>query len=173
MTIQLISTAILIIFVSGCVGQQKPQHNKSDSITSISSGGALLLGFNRNDDYQIDQNEFEAGRTFAFNSADLNSDGAINISEFRSWHAQAIGARGALPNMVYFDRNLNDQISQEEFYRGLDRLFFDLDENQDYIVSYDEVITMVSAPTMRPRGGRRPPEAGGQGRRDRPGQVGF
>lgn len=173
MKLKLTAAVIVSILVTGCAsnnGKHNPQGR--ESITSLLPGGTLLIGFNRNDDYVIDRTEFAEGRVKAFEAADRNGNGAINLTEFRSWQPKATGSISALPNLVYFDRNFNDQITQTEFDVGMEKLFHDADHNKDNKLSYQELVTMVSPPQAKKgksgSGGR----GGGSGKGQRGGGKG-
>lgn len=163
MKISTIFFALAVVCISGCASN-KPAKSDGKSIVSLSPGGVLLIGFNRNDDYVIDRSEFSLGRVGAFNNADRNSDGVINSSEFRAWQPKAVGSQSALPNLVYFDRNFNDRITHKEFEVGLEKMFNDADKNSDNEVSYQELVTIVSPPEARQRQGRGG-RGSGEGRR--------
>jgi hypothetical protein len=136
-------------------------------------GGALLIGFNRNDDYVIDEAEFTEGRVNAFKKADLDGDGVINLSEFRFWQPKATGSRSALPNLVHFDRNFNDRVTQSEFDVGLEKLFHGADQNEDSKVSYQELVVIVSPPEARKGKSSSGGRGGGSKRGKRGGSQNF
>ncbi len=168
------AVVIVIIFITGCAsknGKRIPQGQ--EPVTSLLPGGALLIGFNRNDDYVIDEAELAEGRVNAFKAADLDGNGVISLSEFRFWQPKATGSRSALPNLVYFDRNFNDRITQSEFDVGLNKLFHDADKNEDSKVSYQELVTIVSPPEARKGGSRSGERGGGSGRGKRGGSQNF
>ena len=147
-----ITTVLTTFLLAGCASQRhKTQSDQNELITSILPGATLLIGFNRNEDYQIDKNEFISGRQSSFENADLNSNGVINPSEFRAWHAKAIGVRGALPNFYHFDRNFNDLITRSEFNSGLDRLFASADKNNDEVIGFYELVSLKVPPVQRSR----------------------
>ena len=138
-------TILLAALVTGCAGNKRnPPRDRA--ITSLLPGGALLIGFNRNDDYMIDEVEFIEGRAEAFKQADINANDVISLSEFRSWQPKATGSITALPDLVYFDQNFNDEVTKSEFDAGFEKMFRVADENKDNQVSYDELITIVVPP---------------------------
>ena len=144
---KLTAAVIIGILITGCASKSsKSFPSGKESITSLMPGGTLLVGFNRNDDYEIDMTELSQGKESAFKRADLNVDGVINMSEFRYWQPKATGSISALPNLVFFDRNFNDQITQNEFEVGLEKLFHDADKNKDDKVSYEELVIIVASP---------------------------
>ena len=155
MKLKLTVALSVTILITGCASKSSNSlPSGKDSITSLLPGGTLLVGFNRNDDYEIDKAEFSQGKVNAFKKADLNVDGVINMPEFRYWQPKATGSISALPNLVFFDRNFNDQITQKEFELGLEKLFRDADKNRDDKVSYEELVTIVASPeTRRGKGG--------------------
>lgn len=154
----IIGTVFSALFLTGCTGHgSKKSSSESELITSILPGATLLIGFNRNEDYEIDRDELDSGKHSSFENADLNSNGVVNLSEFRNWHAKAIGARGALPNFYHFDKDYNDRITRSEFDVGLERLFKAADKNKDKIVGFQELVSIKSPPEPRGRnntGGR-------------------
>jgi hypothetical protein len=168
------AVVIVIIFITGCAsnnGKRIPQGQ--ESVTSLLLGGALLIGFNRNDDYVIDEAELAEGRVSAFKQADLDGNRVIGLSEFRFWQPKATGSPSALPNFVFFDRNFNDRITQSEFDVGLNLLFHDADKNEDSKVSYQELVAIVSPPEARKGGSRSGKRGGGSGRGKRGGPQNF
>jgi hypothetical protein len=174
MNLKTTTAVIATIFITGCASNtNKRSAHVQESVTSLLPGGALLIGFNRNDDYVIDEAELTEGRESAFKKADLDGNGIISLSEFRFWQPKATGSRSALPNLVYFDRNFNDRISHSEFDVGLKKLFDDADENKDSKVSYQELVSIVSPPESRKGKSSSGGRGGGSERGKRGGSTNF
>lgn len=174
MKLKMLAALILLIGIAGCASNdRKSRSGSSDqAVTSLLPGGALLIGFDLNYDYQIDQQELLTGRDRAFDSADLNDDDIINVSEYRQWQVKAMGARSARPHLVYFDRDFNDRVTQREFTVGVNKMFHDADSNSDSVVSYQDLVKVVSSPersrgNSKGGGGRGSDEKKRQGRGQR------
>ncbi len=148
MKLKMVAALMLLVGITGCASNDGKSRSGSNdqAVTSLLPGGALMIGFDLNYDYQVDREELSKGRDKAFESADLNSDGIINVSEFRQWKVKAIGSRSAQPHLVYFDRDFNDRVTQKEFTVGVEKMFNDADSNSDSVVSYQELVKIVSAP---------------------------
>jgi Ca2+-binding EF-hand superfamily protein len=99
-------------------------------------GATRLLGFSRDIDCAIELAEFSDGRTNALKAADLNSNGVISLSEFRYWKPRVLGSSSPLTNLVHFDRNFDDEVTQREFDDALDKLFYQADRDKGDSVAY-------------------------------------
>ncbi len=135
-------------------------------ITIVSPASLLIASFNRNNDYVIDQTEFDNGRAAAFGLADNNKDGKLSILELENWRVQALGAKDALPMSMFFDKDFNQTITHAEFNTALGKLFTQADINNSGSLSFNEMARIAVKPSQRAqrRGKKSGSKKQGQGR---------
>lgn len=143
-----------------------PAFGKNQSLITIVSPASLLItSFNRNNDYVIDRAEFTAGRDQAFQNADSNGDGRINLFEMESWRLGALGSKDAAPMSMFFDADFNHVVTKKEFYTAFDTLFDNSNKDGNNAIAFTELVRIASRPSGRPQG-KKP----GQGTQKKRGQ---
>ena len=143
-----------------------PAFDENQSLITIVKPASLLItSFNRNHDYVIDRAEFTAGQDQAFQSADSNHDGRLNLFEMENWRLSALGSKDAAPMSMYFDTDFNQVVTKKEFYTAFDALFETSDKDGNNAIAFAELVRIASRPSGRPQG-KKP----GQGTQKKRGQ---
>lgn len=78
-------------------------------------GGVLFLGFDVNNNGEIDADEIDLGIATAFLEADANQSGYMTPIEQQSWAESLRPFDASLANPVRFDPNLDRRVSEDEF----------------------------------------------------------
>lgn len=170
------------LLLSACASSGDQNHRKSEAvhkarksnvpITSIRPASLLFASFNRNDDYSIDQKEFANGLQKSFQIADNNKDERLSPFELEHWRQNALGSVDASPGSMTFDTDFNQVVTHAEFDAALGKLYQAADRDGNGVISFDELVKIISRPSPRSNGTRKkPPErkrggkGGGGGRR--------
>ncbi len=165
------------LLLSACASSDGPQHSKSGTvrkasasngpITSIRPASLLFASFNRNDDYSIDQKEFAKGVQKSFQIADNNKDERLSPFELEHWRKNALGSVDAPPGNMTFDADFNQVVTHAEFDMALGKLYQASDRDGNGIISFDELVKIVSRPSAPPRRSHKKPtnnrQRGGKG----------
>ncbi len=164
------------LFLSACASSGGPQHPRSETIrkvrksngpiTSIRPASLLFASFNRNDDYSIDQKEFAEGVKKSFQIADNNKDDKLSPFELEHWRQNALGSVDASPGSMTFDANFNQVVTHAEFDFALRKLYQASDRDGNGIISFDELVKIISRPSSRPNSAKKKPterKRGGKG----------
>jgi len=115
-------------------------------ITSIGAGAMLFASFDTNTDYSINQVEFAAGRTQAFNAADKDSSKTLSLFELEDWREAALGSLDAAPGNLAFDKDYDQRVTRAEFDHALGFVFKAGDKNDDGILAFSELVKVFEMP---------------------------
>lgn len=165
----------LPLLLQACASAPQQKHKGQDAppafgknqslITIVKPASLLITSFNRNHDYIIDRTEFTTGRDQAFQSADSNRDGRLNLFEMENWRLNALGSKDAAPMSMYFDADFNQVVTKKEFYTAFDTLFENSDKDGNNAIAFAELVRIASRPS-----GRRQGKKSGQGTQKKRGQ---
>ena len=144
-------------------------------ITSVRAGAMLFASFDTNSDYKINEVEFAAGRTEAFNIADKDNSNSISLFELEDWREAALGSLDAAPGNLAFDKDYDQRVTRAEFDHALGYIFKAGDKNKDSVLEFTELVTVFEMPRRSAGGagenaGERRGRQGGQGQQGRRGQ---
>ena len=103
-------------------GEKAGQGHLANGAQIIAPGAILLLGFDEDGDYLIDEAEVARGLNHAFDRADQDGSGQLSLFEYRDWSAIALGSPTALPDWMTLDRNQDKTITREEFRKAFTRI---------------------------------------------------
>jgi len=115
-------------------------------ITSVGAGAMLFASFDTDSDYQVNQAEFAAGRTQAFNSADKDNSKTLSLFELEDWREAALGSLDAAPGNLAFDKDYDQRITRAEFDHALGFVFNAGDKNDDGVLAFSELINVFEMP---------------------------
>lgn len=115
-------------------------------ITSVGAGAMLFATFDTNTDYNINQIEFAAGRTQAFNAADKDNSGSLSLFELEDWREAALGSLDAAPGNLAFDKDYDQRVSRAEFDYALGYVFKAGDKNKDGVLAFSELVKVFEMP---------------------------
>ena len=115
-------------------------------ITSVGAGAMLFASFDTNTDYSINQIEFAAGRTQAFNAADKDNSKTLSLFELEDWREAALGSLDAAPGNLAFDKDYDQRISRAEFDHALGFIFNVNDKNDDGALDFSELVNVFEMP---------------------------
>lgn len=118
-------------------------------ITVIRPAALVFAGFDQNGDYGVDRAETQNGARIAFGRADKDKNGKISLFELEDWRELALGSMDALPGNLNFDKDYNNQISNEEFQATFIGLFERHDANADGIVKHNELMQILEVPARK------------------------
>jgi len=181
------------LMLSACASNGEPQQPEPDRnarkarmssgssgssgpITSIRPASLLFASFNRNDDYSIDQKEFADGIQKSFEIADNNKDDKLTPFELEIWRKNALGSIDAAPGSMMLDTDFNQLVTHAEFDAALGKLYQASDRDGNGVVSFDELVKIISRPAprrnrsggkpngKRPSGGKGGGKGSGRGR---------
>jgi len=134
----------------------KPQARigQSGTIIQVPRAGALLFaGFDRNDDYIIDQAEVNAGISRAFVSADKDKSGVLSLVELEGWRVAALGSEHAAPTNFTFAPDFARTVTKDKFVLVLTDLAARLDQDdqgeQDGQIAMADLFRNYSPPRAR------------------------
>jgi len=129
-------------------------------ITSVGAGAMLFASFDTNTDYSVNQVEFAAGRTQAFNAADKDSSKTLSLFELEDWREAALGSLDAAPGNLAFDKDYDQRVTRAEFDHALGFVFKAGDKNDDGVLAFSELVKVFEMP-------RRPVRENGENAIDR------
>lgn len=115
-------------------------------ITSVGAGAMLFASFDTNSDYEINEIEFLAGRTQAFNAADKDKSKTLSLFELEDWREAALGSLDAAPGNLAFDKDYDQRITRAEFDHALSFVFNAGDKNKDGLLAFSELVTVFEMP---------------------------
>lgn len=115
-------------------------------ITSVGAGAMLFASFDTNSDYKVNEVEFTAGRTQAFNAADKDNSKALSLFELEDWREAALGSLDAAPGNLAFDKDYDQRITRAEFDHALGYVFKAGDKNKDGILAFFELVNVFEMP---------------------------
>ena len=139
----------------------------------------LFASFDTNSDYQVNEVEFAAGRTQAFNAADKDNSNSISLFELEDWRKAALGSLDAAPGNLAFDKDYDQRVTRAEFDYALEFIFKAGDKNSDGILEFSELVTVFEMPRRsagersQNSGERRGRQGGRQGGRNQQRRGGF
>ena len=143
-------------------------------ITSVGAGAMLFASFDTNSDYKVNEIEFAAGQTQAFNVADKDNSKSLSLFELEDWRKAALGSLDAAPGNLAFDKDYDQRVTRSEFDHALDFIFKAGDKNKDSVLEFTELVTVFEMPrrTRGENGEGSNDRANRQGRQGRQGQQG-
>jgi len=115
-------------------------------ITSVGAGAMLFASFDTNADYAINDLEFAAGRTQAFNAADKDKSKTLNLFELEDWREAALGSLDAAPGNLAFDKDYDQRVTRAEFDYALGYVFKAGDKNEDGVLAFSELVKVFEMP---------------------------
>ena len=115
-------------------------------ITSVGAGALLFASFDTNTDYAVNEVEFAAGRTQAFNSADKDNSKTLSLFELEDWREAALGSLDAAPGNLAFDKDYDQRVTRAEFDHALGFVFKAGDKNKDGILAFPELVKVFEMP---------------------------
>ncbi|MGE0829481.1 MAG: hypothetical protein AB7O04_09035 [Hyphomonadaceae bacterium] len=138
-----------------------PDGRGASSQSAVLSGDALLwVSFDLDADYITTRAEAEFGV-----ARELARAGRAPLTPiaFEDWSRRAIAAPDMSPFRLEFDRNVDGQITAEEFTAALMGRFQEHDANHDAQLTRAELVRRMPAGVMQrgeggPPGGQRPPQ---------------
>lgn len=123
-------------------------------ITHIRPAALLFAGFDSNADYLISETELMVGRTTAFNAADADGSGSLNIFELEDWRTRALGSVDAIPGAMAFDPDLNRVTTRAEFDDTLTGIFSRADIDGDGVLALSDMVQVYIMPERDERQSR-------------------
>jgi len=144
-------------------------------ITSVGAGAMLFASFDTNADYKVNDLEFAAGRTQAFNAADKDSSKTLSLFELEDWREAALGSLDAAPGNLAFDKDYDQRVTRSEFDHALGFVFKAGDKNKDGVLEFSELVKVFEMPRRRPVADEEDPidRINRQGRRDQQRRRGY
>lgn len=115
-------------------------------ITSVGAGAMLFASFDTNADYQVNDLEFTAGQTQAFNAADKDKSKTLSLFELEDWREAALGSLDAAPGNLAFDKDYDQRVTRAEFDHALNFIFKAGDKNDDGILAFSELVNVFEMP---------------------------
>lgn len=163
-----VASLIGAIVLAGCAsGSDRPQDGDRQGgpgaaaeFSGMASRPISLLfsDFDTNSDRLVTGDELIAGIELEW--AGIEKTGAITPISFKSWQAAALGSEEAFPAFLSFDRNLNSELSAEEFEEGIRQEFIKMDRDADGVLTRAELTFRIRRPQ---RGQARGQQQGGRG----------
>lgn len=116
--------SVVTLSVSAQVERLTPRDNTAGGLSGgkarfIKSGALLLASFDANHDFEISDEEVEAGARNTFKVADADQNGVITPIEQRDWAARITGEGDVLENSRFFQSAIPNQVTEEEFVAGI------------------------------------------------------
>ncbi len=122
-------------------GPSARERNAAEPAQFVLSADALLfVGFDADADLAVTMDEVAAGAVAAFARADTSADGKLGPVEFADWSRLAMGGAQLPPYRLDFDRNVDNDITSEEFSAELIARAKEYDQDQDGKVSRAEFV---------------------------------
>lgn len=118
-------------------------------ITVIRPASLWFVTLDTNGDYKITRKELEAGLAKTFDQEDSNQDGRLSLFDIENWRKHALGSPDAAPHALQFDDNYDSTITRKEFDTTLTHLFDRADANEDNVIEFSELITVMERPGRR------------------------
>ena len=128
-----------------------PKPSVHGPMTVVRPAGLLIASFDANRDYMVSRTEFDLGAGKAFENADENSDGNLTLFELEDWRLKALGSLDAMPGNMSFDENYNSRITEQEFLDTLIYEFERADKDDDGMVAFSDLISLVERPPVYER----------------------
>lgn len=125
--------------------ERRGEHIKGP-ITSVGAGAMLFASFDTNADYAVNEIEFVAGRTQAFNAADKDRSKTLSLFELEDWREAALGSLDAAPGNLAFDKDYDQRITRAEFDHALSFVFKAGDKNDDGVLAFSEMVKVFEMP---------------------------
>lgn len=129
----------------------------------------FFAGLDNDGDLFVSRLEVEPAILREWERADADRNGRLSAFEYEDWMKTVLGDPEARPGRIAFDKDLDGEISQNDFESRLLVEFTMLDRNDDGRISRQELLTTLRAgppmsrgPGRSPSGGGRPPPGGGQ-----------
>jgi len=149
--------------LGACAGRPPPppQDGPPDAPAAapsvVLSGDALaFVSFDADGDYRVTRDEAVQGvaREWALFGAD-----ALSPIQFQRWSALALGGPAMGPYRLEFDRNVDGQITRDEFEAAFLTRFDAYDRDGDGVVTRADMLRVLPRPAMQrpPRMPRMPP----------------
>lgn len=107
----------------------------------------LFTGMDANRDKRVTRAEAQAGIEIDWRSLSPSITNKIGAFKIQDWAVQTLGSKEARPTRLSFDRNLDNQVSGDEFADRLLTAFDKLDSDSDGALSRAELV-FVSAPQI-------------------------
>ncbi len=126
----------------------------------------LFTGMDINRDKRVTRNEVITEIPREWQSLKPSFTNKVSAFKLIEWSKSALGSEDALPSRLSFDRNLDNQVSAEEFSERLLADFDRMDENGDGVLTREELI-FVAAPRIIREDRHRPSRAERMQRQER------
>lgn len=133
-----------------------PQDNlrSGGSIAAVRPIGLVFASMDTDGQAGLSKTELETGIEKEWKV--LNSGAKVSAIDYGNWALSVMGSSEVMPNFLSFDSNFNGGMTKTEFRNGLRNEFARADENEDGIVSREELTYSI---TMPRRGNERRDEA--------------
>ena len=145
------------------IDQQEPAYLPKPSVhgpmTVVRPAGLLIASFDADRDYRVSRAEFDVGAGQAFQNADESADGNLTLFELEDWRLKALGSLDAMPGNMSFDENYNSRITEQEFLDTLIYEFERADKDDDGVVAFSDLISLVERPPVYEREEKRERES--------------
>jgi hypothetical protein len=117
-----------------------------EPVRALLSGDAMMLvSFDGDGDLSITTAEIDAGIGREFTRADVGGDGALTPIEFQNWSNAVLGGGPMGPYRLDFDRNVDNNITREEFEAEIRARVSAYDENGDNLLTRSEFTRLVGS----------------------------
>jgi EF hand len=157
-------TAAAAALLAGCAsagGDRGAEHEAAQFL--MSADVLLFTDFDADHDRRITIAEIEAGLPDVFARADANHDGVLQPVEFATFSADTMGGMQMPPYRLEFDRNVDNEITSEEFRTELLARAKEYDRNEDGVIVRAEFVrpapgagALRRMPAVQPRNGPPP-----------------
>ncbi len=159
------------------VGCASSSNGAPDQSRRAGAGGAAGFSGTASRPISLLMSEFDADRDRRITEAELSAGiakewgameaaGSTTPLAYKSWQVAALGSEEALPAFLSFDRNLNNELSADEFEQHMRQEFSELDRDNDGVLTRAELTFTL----RRPQGGQGQGTRGGQGARGQGGR---
>jgi hypothetical protein len=152
----LLSVAVipLALGLAACGGRERPHPDAPgqgrQQVRFYMQGDALLLsGFDSDGDLRITRAEITAGEAREFTRADTDRNGSIGPLEFQNWAVAALGPNS--PFRLDFDRNVDNEITTQEFTDEINARADDYDKDKDGVIVRGDLVKEAPQMRMGPR----------------------
>jgi EF hand len=154
--------------LGACASGAHQSSEKEPAQFLMSADTLLFVDFDADHDLRVSTAEVEAGVTAAFARADSDGDGILQPVEFATWSGDSLGGTQMPPYRLEFDRNVDNEITADEFRGELLARAKEYDRNEDGVITRAEFLRPApGAGALRQRGPMTGPPPGGEPRRRR------
>ncbi|MFZ4121933.1 MAG: EF-hand domain-containing protein [Caulobacterales bacterium] len=157
-------TLVACVALAGCASGRTGAGRGAPPINAVLSGDALLIvEADADNSRDTSRAEFEAALVAGFAQADSDANTTLSPIEWQAWSRAVMGADLVGPFRLEIDRNVDNQITQQEFTDELTARFDRYDVDQSGTLSRAELVRSFEprSATERPRPAPPRPSPGG------------